>query len=457
VGVAVLTGNLDHAQGFWGKLSDLAGDEIFLQYLNSNYGGAKTAFAQGPAVEVLGIATIGEDPESTAETRTVTQEIVLRASIAGSAVSIVAAAKAIYTKRQNGERVKLSVAVFKVFLILLGVLDFITDMLFTYQCFDSKYYTYAYVSLGMLVGSFLIGVVVVFGLLRDAKTAVAWDIVFDALPFYGSILLISASNLETMWLLPWDVKSGGKQMEKDLKLYQGFPLTVFVKAAIAMRFVEDIPQLCTQSAFAIQHGADPATVASLVVTVFDLLFKLVTSMVMVNFGHLVTRRLSAAMGDDIPPGHDTSTMVANPVSSVDREQGQAGTASETGVAAPKLAGAGDHGSAVGLEERNFQREKSHSREALENEVQRLKKERDSGWQPALDPASGHTYFYNEANGETSWDDPRQSGSRTSQPDWEVHPQRAEAGLDAKDMPDKKCATNDAAASLVTTTRAVAEV
>jgi hypothetical protein len=71
-----------------------------------------------------------------------------------------------------------------------------------------------------------------------------------------------------------------------------------VKGTIIMRFVEDVPQLFMQASYAIQYGAAPATAASLSSSLFDLLFKLMTSAVIVNFGHLAVRRLTASMGTE---------------------------------------------------------------------------------------------------------------------------------------------------------------
>jgi hypothetical protein len=224
---------------------------------------------------------------------TITADTILKAAVAGSIVCIAFAAYAIFKKNRNKERIEMCTIVFKVFIILLGALDFITDTIFTAELFQKGHLWYAYVSLSLLIGSVLVGVVVVLLLLRSAGAAIAWHVVFDSLPFYVSILLISATNLETLWLLPWDIKGGGVQMQRDLKLYQGFPLKLFVKGTIAMRFVEDVPQLCLQSAYALEHGAAAATVASLSSSLFDLLFKLMTSAIMLNFGHLAIRRLTA--------------------------------------------------------------------------------------------------------------------------------------------------------------------
>jgi hypothetical protein len=145
---------------------------------------------------------------------------------------------------------------------------------------------YGYLSLGWIVISLVVGLAAVFYLLRAGKETIAWKIVLNKLPFFSTVILISASNIETLWLIPWDLESGGDQLARSLLLYQGFPFKIFVKAGIFMRLVEDIPQLATQSAYALQYGADPATVASLLVTGFDLLLKLIISVVLISFGHL---------------------------------------------------------------------------------------------------------------------------------------------------------------------------
>jgi hypothetical protein len=103
-----------------------------------------------------------------------------------------------------------------------------------------------------------------------------------------------------------------------------------------------------QASYAIQYGAAPATAASLSSSLFDLLFKLMTSAVIVNFGHLAVRRLTASMDteDTVQEKEEQEqATVDNPVvvaRQTEAHQGGEGNAATeaTGEALVVAAGAG---------------------------------------------------------------------------------------------------------------------
>ena len=89
-----------------------------------------------------------------------------------------------------------------------------------------------------------------------------WDNAGSNASLYALIIILSATNPELVKLYPWTEHA-----------YDGFPTKWLAFRVMFLAVLEDLPQLVCQLIFMITVEASAVTVASIVVTIIDLLWR----------------------------------------------------------------------------------------------------------------------------------------------------------------------------------------
>jgi len=109
--------------------------------------------------------------------------------------------------------------------------------------------------------------------------------------FYAIIMVLSATNPEVIKLFPWTDHS-----------YDGFPQKWLAVRVTQLALVEDIPQLVCQVVFIATVDASPIAMASLVVTVVDLMVRVIKRTLRVMAAEVHVRPAVNVQLDSIPHG-----------------------------------------------------------------------------------------------------------------------------------------------------------
>jgi hypothetical protein len=206
------------------------------------------------------------------------------------ATTIICTGYAIRLKKKNNEVVTLEM----VTIILWGTLDFFTDALFTLQVQHLDAGIFFVLAVTFLVIPFLVGLVVIWHLFRKQQDRVNWHLYLANGSFYTVLMLLAASNLEILLLLPWDMSQ--PKATKRIKSYRGYASSRFVLATSLTTVFEDVPQLFIQIGFVVTYGSTLIATLSIFTSVFNIVFKVLFKMTTAAFGKhvrsLSTRRLS---------------------------------------------------------------------------------------------------------------------------------------------------------------------
>ena len=176
--------------------------------------------------------------------------------------------------------------------IALASVDFGGDVLFAMEAFEKGAFALAVVASALLGLSSLACLYECFRIIiyhneNDLDKKASGQ---NAL-FYAIIVVLSATNPELIKLFPWTDHS-----------YDGFPQKCLAVRVTILALVEDIPQLLCQVVFIATVDASPIAMASLVVTVVDLMVRVIKRTLRVMAAEVHVRPAVNIQLDSIPHG-----------------------------------------------------------------------------------------------------------------------------------------------------------
>jgi hypothetical protein len=150
--------------------------------------------------------------------------------------------------------------------------------------------------IAFIIIPFVLGLVVIWHLFHKQHDRINWHLYLEYGGFYTILMLMAASNLEILLLLPWDMNQ--PKAKRRIKSYRGYASSRFVLATMLTTLFEDVPQLFIQLGFVATHGSTAIASISILTSVLNIVFKVLFKMTTAAFGKRI-RSASVAITSKI--------------------------------------------------------------------------------------------------------------------------------------------------------------